>query len=280
MDLATALNNATETLARAGVDSPRVDAELLAAHVLDVSRGRIQALALLDTDIDAVYQDLIAERASRIPLQHLTGVAHFRSHTLQVGPGVFVPRPETESVVQIGLDWLANQANPAPTVVDLGAGSGAIAVSIALEHPAARVLAVELDPLAHSWAERNVASTAVELHLGDLATAFGELDGQVDLVMSNPPYVPPGAVPRQVEAREHDPEVALYGGGTDGLDVPRAAVASAARLLRPGGLFVMEHAEVQEASAAALMHDGDTWLNVTGHRDLTSRPRATSATRA
>lgn len=280
MDLAAALNNATETLARAGVDSPRADAELLAAHVLDVSRGRVQALALLDTEIDAVYQDLIAERASRIPLQHLTGVAYFRSHTLQVGPGVFVPRPETETVVQIGLDWLASQANPAPTVVDLGTGSGAIAVSIALEHPAARVLAVELDPLAHSWAERNVASTAVELHLGDLATAFGELDGQVDLVMSNPPYVPPGAVPRQVEAREHDPEVALYGGGSDGLDVPRAAVASAARLLRPGGLFVMEHAEVQEASAAVLMHDGDTWLDVTGHRDLTSRPRATSATRS
>ena len=171
-------------------------------------------------------------------------------------------------------------AGESPVVVDLCTGSGAIALAVATEVPRAAVHAVELDPMAHAWARRNVDALAprVDLREGDAGTAFPELDGRVDVVVSNPPYVPPGAVPLDPEVALHDPEVALYGLGDDGLLVPRRVVAAAARLLRPGGYVVVEHAEVQERPARALFA-GVGWEDVQSHRDLAGRPRSTSARR-
>ena len=286
----TLLSTATDRLAAAGVPSPRADAEVLLAHALGVERSQLGVLAALGRDVEPAvtgrFAALLEERADRVPLQHLTGRAGFRDLDLAVGPGVFVPRPETEGVAQLAVDEARRlvAAGGRPVVVDLCTGSGAIALAVASEVPGARVHAVELDPLAHAWAQRNVERTAallgtdVDLRLGDAGTAFGDLDGTVDVVVSNPPYVPPGAVPQEREVAEHDPEVALYGGGPDGLEVPRRVVAAAARLLRPGGLAVVEHAEVQE-SAARRMFDGVSWDDVGSHRDLTGRPRSTTARR-
>ena len=279
--LAQAVAEAARTLAAAGVPSPRVDAELLAEHLLGVGLGRLRALLLADAPEPEGYADLVAERARRIPLQHITGTAHFRYLDLAVGPGVFVPRPETESVVQLAIDRLVPpRTAAAPVVVDLGTGSGAIAGSIAHEVPRARVYAVELSPLAHAWAERNLKPLGVTLVRGDLRAAFEELDGRCDVVVSNPPYIPAAAVPNEPEVAEHDPQIALYGGGADGMELPTAAAASAARLLKPGGYFVMEHAEVQAPAIAALLAASGLWTEITTHRDLNGRDRATAALRS
>jgi len=279
----TLLSSATDRLSAAGVASPRADAEVLLAHALGVERSQLGVLAALGRAVDpGPFEDLLDQRAGRVPLQHLTGRAGFRALELLVGPGVFVPRPETEGVAQLAVDEAGRLvvAGGRPVVVDLCTGSGAIALAVATELPGARVHAVELDPLAHAWAQRNVEHTGadLDLRLGDAATAFADLDGTVDVVVSNPPYVPPGAVPQEREVAEHDPEVALYGGGDDGLEVPRRVVAAAARLLRPGGLAVVEHAEVQEAGARRMFTDA-AWRDVTSHRDLTGRPRSTTARR-
>ncbi|MFB9375426.1 peptide chain release factor N(5)-glutamine methyltransferase [Kineococcus gynurae] len=287
-DVRSLLEAATATLAAAGVPTPRVDAEVLLAHDLGLDRSRLSALQVMRTPVTPVrFSELLALRADRIPLQHLTGVAGFRGLTLRVGPGVFVPRPETETVAQLALDAArAVRREAGPVVVDLCTGSGAIALAVATELPGARVHAVELDPLAHAWARRNVDEHAerldvpLDLRLGDAATAFEDLRGQVDVVVSNPPYVPPGAVPQEREVAEHDPELALYGGGEDGLAVPRRVLRRAATLLRPGGYVVLEHAEVQAGSARAMFVAAGGWTEITGHRDLTDRPRATSARRA
>jgi release factor glutamine methyltransferase len=167
-------------------------------------------------------------------------------------------------------------------VVDLCTGSGAIALAVKDEVPAAQVYAVELSELAHAWAQRNRDRTglAVEVRLGDATTAFPELEGGVDVVVSNPPYIPVGAVPVDPEVREHDPEVALYGGSQDGLAIPLAVAARAAALLRPGGVLVMEHADTQGESLPAALRAAGPWRDVRDERDLTGRPRATVATRA
>ncbi|WP_081710014.1 peptide chain release factor N(5)-glutamine methyltransferase [Arthrobacter sp. 35W] len=285
--LEAALSAAAAVLAEAGVPSPRVDAELLAAHLLGVGRGELRAMAMGSSLEPAGFDALIGRRAGREPLQHITGTAYFRHLELAVGPGVFVPRPETESVVQLGLDWLsthrgadsAHDGGAAPVVVDLGTGSGAIAGSVAHEVPGASVHAVELSPEAHVWAARNLAGSGVELVLGDMRTAFPELDGTVDLVISNPPYIPAEAIPRDPEVARFDPHMALYGGGADGMETPRAAEATAARLLKAGGFFVMEHAEVQAEQMAAMLRGTGHWSEVSSHRDLTGRDRATSALR-
>ncbi|WP_432483855.1 peptide chain release factor N(5)-glutamine methyltransferase [Kineococcus esterisolvens] len=278
------VERAAAQLAAAGVPSPRTDAEVLLAHDLGVDRSRLGVLAALGSAVAPVrFADLVAQRVQRVPLQHLTGRAPFRSLELAVGPGVFVPRPETEVVARFAVDEAARlvAAGGRPVVVDLCTGSGAIALAVAVEVPAARVHAVELDPMAHAWARRNAdeLAPALDLRLGDATSAFEDLDGTVDVVVSNPPYVPPGAVPQEVEVARHDPEAALYGGGDDGLEVPRRVVAAAARLLRPGGFVVVEHAEVQEHGARR-MFTGPAWRDVAGHRDLTGRPRCTSARRA
>ncbi|MHC6592340.1 peptide chain release factor N(5)-glutamine methyltransferase [Arthrobacter sp. C152] len=272
--LADAVTEATAVLRDAGVPSPRVDAELLADHLMNVGLGRLRALMLGDTPAPAGYAELVAERAGRVPLQHITGVAHFRYLDLAVGPGVFIPRPETESVVQLVIDHVRGMSRP--RIVDLGTGSGAIAGSIASEVPGAEVHAVEYSALAHAWASKNLAPLGVNLVLGDLRDALPELDGTVDVVVSNPPYIPAEAVPNEPEVALHDPPEALYGGGADGMELPTAAAASAARLLRPGGYFVMEHAEVQAAWIAAMLGKGP-WRRISTHLDLNGKERATSA---
>jgi len=283
LSLADAVKSATAELAAAGVPSPAVDAQLLAAHLLGVGRGELAAMLFGTAGAPAGYAELVHRRAAREPLQHITGVAYFRHLELRVGKGVFVPRPETESVVQLAVDVLLKltqgRKECTSTAVDLGTGSGAIAGSLAAEVPGCRVYAVELSDEAYPWAAGNLAGTGVELVHGDLRTAFPELDGTVDVVVSNPPYIPAGAIPREVEVRLHDPHMALYGGGADGLEMPTAAIAAAARLLRPGGYFVMEHAEVQAEQMAALFKEGGHWEAVTTHQDLTGRDRATSGLR-
>ncbi len=287
--LAQAVAAAAAVLTAAGVPSPRVDAELLADYLLGVGLGRLRAMMLGDAPEPSGYDALVQQRAQRVPVQHLTGVAYFRYLELAVGPGVFIPRPETESVVQLAVDRLAelldgaDQTQPraqAPVVVDLGTGSGAIAGSLALEVPRARVYAVELSAAAYRFAERNLAPLPVTLVQGDLRTAFPELDGSADVVVSNPPYIPAGAVPREPEVANYDPHLALYGGGDDGMELPAAAAGTAARLLKPGGYFVLEHAEVQSPQMAALLRESGCWSDVRTHPDLNGRDRATSAVRA
>jgi release factor glutamine methyltransferase len=273
--LADAVTAATAILRDAGVPSPRVDAELLADHLLNVGLGRLRAMMLGDAPAPEGYEALVAERASRIPLQHITGVAHFRYLELAVGPGVFIPRPETESVVQLVIDHVKGMAQP--RIVDLGTGSGAIAGSIAHEVPGAEVHAVEFSPFAHAWAAKNLAPLGVHLVLGDLRNALQELNGTVDVVVSNPPYIPSEAIPNEPEVALHDPPEALYGGGADGMELPTAAAASAARLLVPGGYFVMEHAEVQAEWIAAMLGRSGSWTRISTHRDLNGKERATSA---
>ncbi|WP_425862417.1 peptide chain release factor N(5)-glutamine methyltransferase [Arthrobacter sp. TWP1-1] len=284
ISLADAVKSATAVLAAAGVPSPAVDAQLLAAHLLGVSRGELAAMLFGTAVSPSGYDALIARRAEREPLQHITGVAYFRHLELAVGKGVFVPRPETESVVQLGIDVLTQLrqdrgAEGELVAVDLGTGSGAIAAAMATEVSGSRVYAVELSDDAFPWAQRNLAGTGATLVHGDMRHAFMELNGTVDVVVSNPPYIPAAAIPRDIEVRLHDPHMALYGGGADGMEMPTAAAATAARLLHPGGFFVMEHAEVQAEQMAALLNDSGLWENVRTHVDLTGRDRATSGLR-
>ncbi|MBD5786299.1 peptide chain release factor N(5)-glutamine methyltransferase [Cellulosimicrobium terreum] len=284
---------ATGVLDGAGVHSPRSDAELLLAYALGTDRGELRRLAVLDRplpdDVAAAFEGLVGRRAERVPLQHLVGTAPFRHLELAVGPGVFVPRPETEQVAQVAIDEARAVVarTGRATVVDLCTGSGAIALAVATEVPGTEVHAVELDVAAHAWAERNVASVSrmsggavVHLVRGDARTALGGLDGACDVVVSNPPYVPPGAVPRDPEVADHDPAVALYGLGADGLEVPRGVTSAAARLLRPGGLYVMEHAEVQAAGARAMVAATGSFDAVRTDADLTGRDRMVVARRA
>ncbi|GAB2682511.1 peptide chain release factor N(5)-glutamine methyltransferase [Thalassiella azotivora] len=278
--LAAALRAAERELAAAGVATPRSDAEVLAAHLLGCTRGQVATAALRGDPAPTGLDDLVAERARRVPLQHLTGTAAFRHVELAVGPGVFVPRPETELVAGAAVEAAraVRSAGRRPVVVDLCTGSGAIAAAVADEVPQAQVHAVELDPLAHAWAVRNLAGRGVDLRLGDAAESFADLDGWVDVVVSNPPYIPAGMVPRDPEVRDHDPDVALYGGSADGLAVPRRVVTAAARLLRPGGVVVVEHADTQQPRLLADLV-APTWLDATGHADLAGRPRFVTAVR-
>jgi release factor glutamine methyltransferase len=275
------LGIAVERLESAGVASAENDARELLALVLGVPRGR---LALVDDVTPAQAEEfgqLVGRRAMRVPLQHLTGVAHFRYVELQVGPGVFVPRPETEllagwAVEQAG-DLISTGSTAEPVVVDLGTGSGAVAKAIKHEVPTADVHAVELDERAHAWAVRNLADTGVDLRQGDLADAFDDLAGTVDLVVSNPPYIPHEAWESvEVEVRDHDPELALYSTG-DGLDTVRAVETRAAVLLRPGGAVGVEHADLQGESAPAVFTLAGRWEQVRDHEDLTGRPRFLTA---
>lgn len=283
-DLDALRREAIDALSAAGVPGPEVDADLLIGHVLGLSRGGVQARALTRTAVDEadarVIRAAIARRAAREPLQHITGLAPFRSLELAVGPGVFTPRPETEFVVQFAIDALALVPSPEPLAVDLGSGSGAIALAMATEVPHARVVAVEKSPDALPWTARNIerhGAGRVRLVEGDLADALPELDGLVDVVASNPPYIPLDAVPRDPEVSLFDPAVALYS-GDDGLDAVRALSRTARRLLRPGGALVIEHGELQAAAIAAILR-ADGFSAVACHRDLLGRDRATTARR-
>ena len=266
---------AAAALADAGVASPEYDAATLLAHVLGTSRGTVLSVSDVPADRAEAFRDLVRRRAGREPLQHLTGTTGFRYVDLAVGPGVFVPRPETELLA----GWAVEQAGglDAPVVVDLCTGSGAIALSVAHEVPAAIVHAVEVDPGAHAWAEANLTGTGVHLSLADMADALPELDGTVDVVVCNPPYIPLDAwesVAR--EARDHDPAAALWS-GDDGLDAVRVLEGTAARLLRPGGVVGAEHADAQGASAPAVFSRTGRWVDVRDHRDLAGRDRYLTA---
>lgn len=269
-----ALREAERVLAAAGVASPRVDAELLAAHVLGVPRGRLVTVSTVDGDALAAYRALVARRAAREPLQHLLGDAVLGPVTVAVGPGVFTPRPETELLLEWGLGAIADV--PSPLVVDLCTGSGALALAVAAARPDATVHAVEKDPDALEWARRNVAAhgDTVVLHAADVREPLTELGSRVDLVLCNPPYVPDGTpVPPEVAA--WDPPGAVFG-GPDGLAVVRAAVAAAAGLLRPGGAVAIEHDDTHGDAVPALLRAAGL-ADVAAHRDLAGRPRFATA---
>ena len=279
-----ALRVASAVLADVGVPSPDVDAELLLAHVTGLARGVVRARAVtaspLTTDEQEALVAAITRRASREPLQHITGWASFRHLELHVGPGVFVPRPETEGVAQLAIDALRAVPDASPVAVDLGTGSGALALAMASEVPTANVTAVELSPEAAVWTRRNIAAVGVDnvrLVEGDLADALPELDGTVSVVVSNPPYVPDDAIPIDPEVRDHDPAMALYG-GPDGLDAVRALAETAWRLLVPGGVLVVEHAEPQGTGVREVLARRGFRTPET-HVDLTGRDRTTTATR-
>lgn len=284
VDARTLLADAVARLAAARVPTPDVDAELLLGHLLGLGRGRLQARLITGLTVDeehaAGFASAIERRSAREPLQHITGIAPFRSLELAVGPGVFVPRPETEGVAQIAIDALRAVVDPEPIAVDLGTGSGALALALAHEVPHARVIGVENAPEAFIWARGNRERLGLEnarIVFDDLVRALPELDGTVSVVVSNPPYIPAAAVPRDPEVRLFDPPSALYG-GEDGLDVVRSLSATALRLLRSGGVLVMEHGELQGAEIRALL-TADGWRGATTQRDLTGRDRATVAVR-
>ncbi|HQR81116.1 MAG TPA: peptide chain release factor N(5)-glutamine methyltransferase [Actinomycetota bacterium] len=244
-------------LRTAGVPSPEADAARLIEHVTG-SRGPDPGLTVEQrAELDA----LVSERCRRVPLQHLTGSAGFRYLDMQVGPGVFVPRPETEVLVDIALQ------EPFGSAVDLCTGSGAIALALATE-TGARVVGVEVDPGALEWARRNVAQF-VELVEADVCQPLAL--APVDLVVSNPPYIPTDMVPRDPEVALHDPPTALYG-GADGMAVIRCVVARARELLNPGGRLLIEHGESQAAEVANLLvgfRDVRSWPDLTGRDRIT-----------
>ena len=267
------LADAAAQLAAAGVDTPRVDAELLLAHVLGVTRTRLATLDEVAPDAATSYASLIEQRAARIPLQHLTGAAPFRHLDVPVGPGVFIPRPETELLVDVVLRHLASGG----LAVDLCSGSGALALAIAHETPA-RVVAVEADDRALQWLRRNAAGSGVEVVAGDVRdeALLPDVRGLADAVVCNPPYVP---APIQVAPEvRHDPAVAVFA-GADGLALIPHVIARAAELLRAGGILAMEHDETHQPAVLALLVEDGRWREVRGRDDLAGRPRYVSATR-
>ena len=274
------LDDAVAKLEAGGVESARNDAEILLSHVLGVPRALVAVSARPVAEQLDVFTRMVEARAARVPLQHLTGRAGFRYVDLEVGSGVFVPRPETELLAGWAID-AARAVDRTPVVVDLCTGSGAIALSIVHEVPNAIVHAVELDEVAYGWAQRNLAGTGVDLRLGDAAVAFSDLAGSVDVVVANPPYIPLDAWESVApEVRDHDPALALWS-GDDGLDAIRAIERTAWRLLKPGGVVGVEHADAQGDSAPAVFSQSDhSWREVGDHPDLAGRPRYVTARRS
>ena len=285
--------DATNRLTQAGVASPSVDAAELLAHVLGTTRTRLLLQDAVSDDDARRFEKLVVKRMSRVPLQHLTGSAAFRFMELAVGPGVFIPRPETELLAEIAIREL-RQLGGGGVAVDLCAGSGAVAISIATECRDCEVTAVELSDDALPWLVKNAeshldavaAANSVLQVLHQSATQVGDLAhlvGRCDVVTSNPPYIPDAMVPVDPEVLAHDPHMALFG-GRDGLDVVRGLLPVAHALLKPGGLLAIEHADVQGETAGdkgvpeVLRAAG--WVEVVDHDDLNGRPRTTVARRS
>ena len=262
----------------AGVPTPRVDAELLLSHVLGVPRTRLLSVSSVHPSVVVTFDRLLNRRAKREPLQHILGRAPFRHLMLSVGPGVFIPRPETELLVDAALTYLRAHPLDAPLVVDLCSGSGALAVSVATECPGSRVIAVEYEPDALPWLQRNARGTSVEVREGDAADPelLADLRGAVDIVLANPPYVPAAAIV-DAEVRA-DPAPAVFG-GADGLQLLPAVISRAAEWLRPGGLFAMEHEASQGEVAPELLRMDGRWQAIADHLDLAGRPRYVTAVR-
>jgi release factor glutamine methyltransferase len=274
--LRCAIDSATTLLAEAGIDSARYDAEELAAHLAGTERGRLTLLAAPDDAFFDRYRATIAERSRRVPLQHLTGMAAFGPLTLSVGPGVFIPRPETEAM----LEWaMAQQLPPNPVIVDVCTGSGALALSLARHRPDARVIGIDDSEAALGYARSNADGTAVELLCADVTApaVLSQLDRRVDLLASNPPYVPDGTE-LDPEVLDHDPSHAVFG-GPDGMTVITALVGVAERLLRPGGLFAVEHDDTTSALTVELISKTAAFDAIAAHRDLAGRLRFVTARR-
>jgi len=274
----------TDRFARAGIVSALADAELLVGHVAGWTRGEVATKAFMGTELDeaivARIDEFAARRESREPLQHITGEAPFRHLVLAVGDGVLVPRPETELVAEWAIDALRQVPALKPRAVDLGTGSGALALALATEVPTAEVFAVELSPVAAAWAERNIeryGDGRVHLVVGDASDVLTELDGTVDVVVTNPPYIPDDEKPQDREVTGYDPELALFG-GPDGLRDIRIFIARAAVLLRPGGTLVLEHGDGQGADVRAIAAEAGFGMTMT-HTDLLHRERALTAVR-
>ncbi|PTR23019.1 release factor glutamine methyltransferase [Rhodococcus sp. OK519] len=274
-----AIIEAAAELERAGVPSARVDAELLAAHLLGVERTRLGLVPLVDPPVVDEYRKLVARRAERIPLQYITGSTAMGNVSLEVGPGVFVPRPETELLLAWALAHLEASGLRAPVVLDLCTGTGALALAIAHARPDAVVHAVELQSQALAWARRNAdrrseaGDTPINLVQGDVTdrALFTELEGGVDLIVSNPPYIPEGAV-LEPEVADHDPHTALFG-GADGLSVIKPMVNNIARWLRIGGAVGVEHDDSNGGQVAELFRARRVFDHVVEHPDLAGRPR-------
>jgi release factor glutamine methyltransferase len=269
------LAEAVTELAQAGVDSPRVDAELLAAQLAGVTRGRLILAADPHPSTVQRFRELVALRATRRPLQHILGTAAFWRAELHVGPGVFVPRPETELLVEWALRRLAGVDKP--VVADLCAGSGAIGHAVAGERPDAAVYAVERYPQALEWLHRNLAGTSVTIVEGDATdpAVLCDLDGECDAVVSNPPYIPHRTTVSPEAAA--DPHTALFG-GDDGLSVIRPLLNRAAVLLRPGGVLAIEHDDTHGDILPRLLSEAG-FAEAAGHTDLAGRPRFATAVR-
>lgn len=279
------VSSVAKRLGESGINESELEAELIISHVLGETIGRVRAMAIVDEDLDQEQLQKVDEiadaRCERIPLQHLTGKAPFRTIELDVGPGVFIPRPETEVVTQFAIDELLADASESPIAVDFCTGSGAISLAIVNEVPHARVWALELETNAHAWASRNVERLGlgrVSLLQADATkptSALNAIVGLATVVISNPPYIPSDAIPIDPEVRDHDPGAALFS-GVDGLDTIRGISETAKPLLKPGGLLVLEHAEHQGASVRNILL-GAGWNSVSTHQDFTRRDRVTIA---
>lgn len=292
------LEAAAARLARAGIDAARHDAKLLLAESAGRSLSDVDKAVLMDDafsqfapspEARGAFESMLGRRESREPLQHIVGHAPFRYLDLDVGPGVFVPRPETELVVQEAIDWITAHGLYSPRVVDLCAGSGAIGLAIATEVPGAQVWAVELDTQAAQWTRRNmhkvgerfpdlVANYRLEVADATCPVTLATLDGTADVVISNPPYIPLMNVPQQPEVRDFDPDTALYGGSADGMMIPERIIVRAAALVRKGGLFVMEH-DITQGDRTVAFARANGFTEARTHADLTGRPRYLVATR-
>lgn len=271
-----AIESATAVLAEAGIDSARHDAEALAAHLSGTDRARLALLDPPGEEFFRRYHDIVVVRSRRVPLQHLTGTADFGPVTLRVGPGVFIPRPETEAL----LEWATAQHLSAhPVIADLCTGSGALALALARNWPAARVLGVDDSPEALEYARDNCAGTNVELLCADVTTPglAPELDGRADLVVANPPYVPDSAE-LDPEVAEHDPRHAVFG-GPEGMTVISGVAALAGRWLRPGGLFAVEHDDTTSTRTVDTLAAIELFDDIAARRDLVGRPRFVTARR-
>lgn len=275
------LRSGKDQLSAAGF--PEVDAEHLLAHVLGISRMDLHNPLTVENAIIAIgdiavieetFWQLLDRRCAHEPLQYLTGVAYFRHLELQVGPGVLVPRPESELLVEAVLKNIETREG-AVSVVDLGAGSGALTLAIATEAPNTHLIAVEKDPAAAEWLRKNVSRIDETVRILEMDVEDA-LDGvKCDVVIANPPYIPDGQE-LPLDVVDHEPAIALFG-GPDGMEIPRRFINAAARLLKSGGFLAIEHHEGQQLEiAAAMVHAFD---GIYTHNDLVGRPRFTTGIR-
>ncbi|PJM77980.1 peptide chain release factor N(5)-glutamine methyltransferase [Bifidobacterium felsineum] len=286
MTTSDVIHEAAARLRDAGIETPEHDAKLLLAEAAGVELRDIDKSLLMGEPVDfddARFQAMIERRAKREPLQYIVGHAPFRYLDLEVGPGVFIPRPETETVVQAGLDWMTQHGLMHPRVVDLCAGSGAIGLAVVTEVPGSQVWAVELSPRTAEWTQKNLVRTAklcpsiasnYQLEIGDATslTTLAQLDGTVDMVITNPPYIPETDIPEQPEVRDWDPELALYGGSADGTLIPERIIERAFRLLKPGGALVMEH-DISQGDRLVAYARATGFVNASTGKDWTGRDR-------